>query len=66
MNNTAKKAQENTLYLKLQKEIKKKKHNKREYIPVAVFHNPENINLEQEIHRVGKHRLISIFSSIIK
>ena len=66
MNKNNKEIEENALYLKLQKDIrlKKKQKHKREYIPAAIFQNPECIKVVVQINKTlgRKSKTKRIFS----
>lgn len=55
---------ENTLFLQLQKDMRKR--NKREYIPVVVFQYPENMEIESYEKYLTKQKKAGIFSPMIK
>lgn len=54
---------ENSLYNQLKKDLRKA--GKRDYVPVALFKNPEDIHISRT-HLSIKSRLVSIVSSIVK
>lgn len=60
----AKKA-DNSLYEQLKIDIEKERKMRRLYVPVAVFKNPEKMNVDLQLP-IKKRPFIAILSSLIK
>ena len=66
MNKHNSNSQENTLYLQLQKDLKKNSKIKREYIPVVVYEKSVCLVSERKAKKIGIRKIISVFTSIVK
>ena len=66
MNKHNNKSQENTLYLQLQKDLKKNSKIKREYIPVVVYEKSVCVITEHQTKKGGMRKILSVFTSVVK
>ncbi len=63
--NKPQKELDNSLYIQLQKDLKKKKNKNRKYVPVELFSNVENINVPK-FNIKPKQKFLSMVGAIIK
>ena len=60
---------DNSIYIQLKKDMRQNRNNSREYIPVVLFNNLENLKYEKKYiseKHPKKRTLIALLGSIIK